>query len=131
MDRVQHIGPHEYLFSEGILSFAPRGAVLPEHATQLVVLFQQHTRPSQTLPCLFDLTGAPTPAPEARRVIVEFFRSFKPRILIATYGASLRLRAMLALVSSAARVLGGYQLRVAHFEQRDEALAHLRRALAP
>lgn len=128
---MQHIGPHEYSFDEGILSFAPRGLVLPEHAQQLVGLFQQHGSPNQTLHCLFDLTGAPRPTPEARRVVVEFLRRARPLLLIATHGAPLHLRAMLALVSAAARVVGGYQLRVIHSEHREAALRVLRQSLTP
>jgi hypothetical protein len=125
----EHIGPHEYSFSEGILCFAPRGVVLPEHAAQLVALLEQHGRPSQALPCLFDLTGAARPTPEARRVVVDFLRSRNPQISIATYGAPLYLRAMMALVSSAARVLGGYQLQIRHFEGREESLQYLRQSM--
>ncbi len=123
------IGPHQYSVSEGILTFAPRGVVLPEHAAQLVALFRQHMRPGQPSACLFDLTGAPAPNPTARRSIVEFFRSDKPQMIIATCGASLQVRAMLALVSAAARVVGGYHLNVTHFERREEAAEYLRKTL--
>lgn len=102
--------------------------VLPEHAAQLVALLRQSGRPGQPLLCLFDMSGSISPTPEARRVIVEFLRTSKPRILIATHGASLHLRAMLALVGAAARMLGGYNLRVAHFERREEALQQLRQS---
>lgn len=124
----QHIGPHEYSFDKGIFCFAPRGVVAPEHASQLVVLLRQHGRHSQTLLCLFDLTASVTPTAEARRVIVEFLSSSNPQMLIATYGGQLQLRAMMALVTAAARVLGGYYLQVRHFKEREQALHHLRQA---
>ena len=130
MVETSHIGPHEYSFAEGILFFAPRGLVSPEHAAQLVVLFKKHGRIDHPLACLFDLTGSPSPTPAARRVIVEFFRNTKPQLRIATHGAPLHLRAMLALVSAAARVVGGYHLQVAHFERREEAVQSLRQTIA-
>ena len=117
---------HEYSFSDGILTFAPHGPVLPEHAAQLVSLFRQHARPAQPLPCLFDMTGAPAPTPAARRVIVDYFRCEKPQIVIATHGAPLHVRAMLALVGAAARVVGGYALQVSHFDTRESACQYLR-----
>lgn len=130
MVQTNHIGSHEYSFSEGIFSFAPRGMVRPEHAAQLVVLLEQYGRPGHPLVCLFDLSGSPDPAPAARRVVIEFFRRTKPQLFIATHGAPLHLRAMLALVSAAARVVGGYHLNVAHFARREEARQFLRQTLA-
>ncbi len=118
--------PHTYTFSEGILTFAPRGAVLPQHASQLVALLRRYSQPDRPLPCLFDLRHAPEPTPEARRLIVQYLRSEKPRLCIATHGAPLRLRAMLALVSAAARVVGGYDLQVTHCEDEGEARQSLR-----
>lgn len=127
---ASHIGPHEYSFREGIFCFTPRGPVLPEHATQLVELFQKYGGGERPLGCLFDLTASPSPTPAARRIVVAYFRSARPRLIIATHGASLPLRAMVALVASATRVLAGYDLNVTHCSQREEAWEYLRRALA-
>src|SRR5262245_44975158 len=98
MGQVNCIGPHEYSFRDGILSFAPRGLVLPEHAAELVGLFEQHGHADKPLLCLFDLSRSLTPTPGARLIVVEFLRRVRPRLVIATQGAPLRLRAMLALV---------------------------------
>ncbi len=124
------IGPHAYAYRDGILCFQPRGEVRGEHAAQLVTLLQRYSVPSRTLQCLFEPQGSPRPTPEARRVLVEYLRTQRPRLNLAICGAPLLVRTMIGLVSSAARVLGGYQLSVTHFGDRETALQFLQQALA-
>ncbi len=124
------IGPHAYSFRDGILRFVPSGEVHGEHVAGLVSLLRRYGQSETCLHCLFDPQGSPRPTPEARRHLVEYLRTHRPRLNIATCGATLPLRTMISLVSAAARVLGGYQLQVTHFDDREAALQFLQKSRA-
>lgn len=122
------IGPHTYSFRDGILRFVPSGEVQGEHVAGLVLLLRRYGQSEACLQCLFEPQGSPRPTPEARRLLVEYLRTHRQRLNIATCGATLPLRTMISLVSAAARVLGGYQLQVTHFDDREAALQFLQKS---
>lgn len=125
-----NLGRHLVCFEEELLVVRLIGAYLPEAATELLQLVDQHFREHGKVFLLVDVTQSELPGPETRRVVASW--PLLGRYVVVMFGLGMLARAATQLILSAQRALGSTPVPEMHFcSSEPEARALLDKLRGP
>jgi hypothetical protein len=134
MDIIRYsIGPHEVIIEGDLLVLRFVGPYLPDEAKQILTLTDQVFRKQGSVYYVANVTRGDMLGPQTRRVLATW--QYLGQYTAVMVGTSLAQRAVLALVSSAQRLLSSKPSPFIHFCATEQAarelIAKLREARLP